>query len=158
MKIIVNVCVEKDGNILMVQENFGNVKGMWNFPAGHLEENEDFFSGAIREAKEETGFNVKLTGILDIQNCVYKDRHIIHIIFKADIIGGKIGFDPKEIMTVEFIDINKILKMTDKELRGAESRKTTIKKLIAGKIYPLELISNFNFENIKTEKTDIDKN
>lgn len=51
MNIIVNIVVKQDNKILMVQEGEGNSKGKWNFPAGHLEEGEDIFVGAIREAK-----------------------------------------------------------------------------------------------------------
>lgn len=152
MKVIVNVCVEKDGKLLMVQEGWGAVKGMWNFPAGHLEENENIFDAAIREAKEETGYSVKLTGVLDIQNCVYRDNHILHIIFTAEIKSGEIDFDPEEIMAVQFIDSNDLLAMTDQELRGAESRKITITKLLSKKIYPLELVNNLIDSNVSTDK------
>ena len=88
MKVIVNVLVKQDNKCLMVQENWGNVKGMWNFPAGHLDENENIFDGAIREAKEETGYDVKLTGFLGVQNSIFDNRHIIHVLFTAEIIGG----------------------------------------------------------------------
>ena len=107
MKVIVNVIVKQENKVLMVQENWGDVKGMWNFPAGHLDEGENIFEGAVREAKEETGYDVKLTGLVNIQNAIYDNRHIIHVVFAAEIVGGKISFDENEIMNVEFVEIDK---------------------------------------------------
>lgn len=146
MRIIVNVVVKQDNKILMVQENWGNVKGMWNFPAGRLDEGENIFDGAIREAKEESGYDVRLTGIVNIQNTVYEDRHVLLVNFSAEIIGGEVAFDPEEIMNVDFIEIDKLLKMSDAELRGGEPRRETIRKIQNNEIIPLDVISNYNFK------------
>lgn len=146
MHIVVNVIVKKDNKILMVQENWGNVKGMWNFPAGRLDEKENIFEGAIREAKEETGYDVKLTGLIGIQNAVYNDRHVIHFNFAAEVVGGEVGgFDPEEIAKVEYVDIDKLLAMPDTKLRGGDSRRETIKRIVEGKVLPLDAVSNFEF-------------
>jgi len=68
---------------------------------------------------------------------------IILFNFSAEIIGGKIAFDPDEIMAVDFLDPQVVLNMTDKQLRGLE-RKESINKLLRGEILPLDIISNFN--------------
>jgi len=146
MNIIVNVIIKQENKILMVQENCGNVKGMWNFPAGRLDEGENIFDGAIREAKEETGFDVKLTGIVNIQNVVYDDRHVIHVCFSAEVVGGSIAFDPAEISDVKYIDINELLSMSDSVLRGGDTRKETIKKVQNENILPLSIITNYNYK------------
>lgn len=145
MQIVVNVVVKQDSKILMVQENWGEVKGMWNFPAGRLDKNENMFDGAIREAKEETGFDVKLTGVVNIQNTVYSDRHVILINFSAEIVGGEVNFHPEEIADVKFIEASELLNMSDSELRGGEPRRETIRRILNGDVAPLDTISNFNF-------------
>lgn len=147
MKVIVNVLVKEDDKVLMIQENWGDYVGMWNFPAGHLDENENIFDGAIREAKEETGYDVELTGLLEVQNSVYDDRHVIHFCFTAKRVGGEVSFDENEIMNCEFVEIERLLNMSEKELRGAISRKETLRKLQSGKVIPLEFITNFDFRN-----------
>ena len=145
MKIIVNVIVKQDDKILMVQEGWGNVKGMWNFPAGHLDDGENLFEGAIREAKEETGYDVKLTGLVNIQNVLYDDRHVILIVFAAEIVGGEVKFDKNEIMNVEFVEIDKLLNMSDKELRGGDTRRESILKVKNNEVNSLSIVSNFDF-------------
>lgn len=145
MKVIVNIIVKQDDKILMVQEASGSEKGMWNFPAGHLDECENVFEGAIREAKEETGYDVEITGLVNVQNVVYDNKHIVHFVFLAEIIGGEINFDTKEIMNVEFIDINKILSMSDNELRGGDTRKESLRRVKNNEITSLSVVSNFDF-------------
>ena len=146
--IVVTVCALKNGKLLMVQENQEHCRGLWNFPAGHLDYNESIFDAAVREAKEETGFDVKLTGLIGIQNCKNViDEKVIHIIFfnfAAEIIGGEITFNKDEIMAVDFIDPKKILRMTSKELRNDTVRKDCIERLLSGEILPLDIISNFD--------------
>ena len=40
--------------------------GKWCFPGGFIEFDEDFLTAAIREVKEETGFDVEITSILSV--------------------------------------------------------------------------------------------
>lgn len=148
MKLIVNVLVAQNNKLLMVKEASGDSKGKWNFPAGHLDDNENLFTGAIREAKEETGYDVKITGLIDIQNLVTNEKHVVLIMFSAEIVGGDISFDKNEISAVEFVEIDKLLKMTDNELRSAEARKSSIKKFVDNKVYPLNIIENFDYRNL----------
>lgn len=49
---------------LMVRNNRGMNAGLYNFPGGHIEENETIDAGNSREIKEETGLEIK-----DVQAC-----------------------------------------------------------------------------------------
>ena len=40
--VVVGGILEIDGKFLLVQENKGRWKGIWNIPAGSLEDNESF--------------------------------------------------------------------------------------------------------------------
>ena len=66
MKVIAGCVIEKDNKILMVQEGLDFCYGEWNYPAGHVDEFENITESAIREVKEETGLDVKLTSVLPI--------------------------------------------------------------------------------------------
>ena len=46
--------VVNEGKVLLVQHNAGH----WDFPKGHMEENETEIETAIREVKEETNIDV----------------------------------------------------------------------------------------------------
>lgn len=137
-KIIVGVVIKKDNKILMVQEAMEEVYGMWNFPMGHVDEGETIFEGAIREAKEETGYDVELTSIISIQN--YPNKEAIKIAFNANIISGEIKYDKNETLDVKWIPIEKLEKMSDKELRAYNSSTDIIRDAKQNKQYPLEII------------------
>lgn len=137
-KIIVGVVIKKDNKILMVQEAIEKVYGMWNFPMGHLDEGETIFEGAIREAKEETGYDVELTSIISIQN--YPNKEAIKIAFNANIISGEIKYDKNETLDVKWIPIEELEKMSDKELRAYNSSTDIIRDAKQNKQYPLEII------------------
>lgn len=57
--------VDADARILLVQENDPGIAGLWHIPAGTVEPGERLEVTAIREAKEETGLDVRLDSYLD---------------------------------------------------------------------------------------------
>ena len=63
--VTVATIVERDNRFLMVyEESDGEL--VYNQPAGHLDPNETLKEAAIRETLEETGWTVKLTGVVGI--------------------------------------------------------------------------------------------
>ena len=140
MKTILTVVIKKDNELLMVQEAQEKCYKKWNFPAGHLDEGESVFDGAVREAKEETGYDVKLISLLSVQNYKRNDD-IIRIIFNAEIVSGDIAYDTEEILDVKWIPIETIENMGE-DLRGADSLLDIVNDVKANKQYPLEIIKN----------------
>ncbi len=63
--ITVATIVERDGTFLFVEERV-NDQLVLNQPAGHWEEDETLYEGALRETLEETGWEVELTGLVGI--------------------------------------------------------------------------------------------
>lgn len=139
-KIVVGVCIKKDGKILMVQEARKDIYKLWNFPMGHLDDGETIFEGAKREAKEETGYDVELTGIISIQN--FENKDLIKITFSGNVISGNILYDKNEILDVKWIPIEELEDMSDKELRAYNSSLDIIRDAKENKQYPLEVIKN----------------
>ena len=86
MQVIVGGIIEKEGKFLMVQEAKKKCYGKWNFPAGHLEEGETIYDGAIREIFEETGCRVRLTNVLPIINTELENVNFIFINFVAELV------------------------------------------------------------------------
>ena len=139
--IVVGVCIKNDNNeILMVQEAKDEIRGLYNIPAGKLDSNESIIEGAIRETKEETGYDVRLDSILCIQ--YLENKNILKIIFNASIISGSINFDKNEIMDIKWIPIEKLESMTNNELRSYNSNINIIKDSKNNKNYPIDIIKN----------------
>lgn len=146
MVVIAGCVIVRDKKILMVKEAKKKCYGQWNFPAGHVHEHELITEAAIREAYEETGCKVKLTGVLPI-SCVYFENGETHIMvrFTADIVEESIKFDTEEILDVQWLDIKDVKSMTDKELRGYDTSIQFIRDFEDEKIYPLDIFNNTKY-------------
>lgn len=98
-KLILNcggVVIEKDGKVLF-QRRADN--GKWSLIGGLVEMNETYAQAAVREAREETGLEVKLTGFLGIfhnHDMVWANgdaAHVISAMYTAEIVSGEPRID-----------------------------------------------------------------
>lgn len=64
--VTVAVVIERDGRFLVVEESAEQGRVVYNQPAGHVEKGETLEQAAIREALEETGWEVRLTAFLGL--------------------------------------------------------------------------------------------
>ncbi len=85
---IAGVIIEKDGKILMHRRSYEPGKGKLNFIGGYIDEGETAEQTAVREAKEETGFDVEIVAKLGEFGYFEREEKTIHI-FIAKIIGGR---------------------------------------------------------------------
>jgi ADP-ribose pyrophosphatase YjhB (NUDIX family) len=99
-KVAVGVLVERAGQLLLVRRNNDPEQGKWSFPAGFVDGGEDPARAAAREAREETGLSVRITGLLDVlarTNDVEGADFVI--VYSAEIVGGELvpGDDASEV-------------------------------------------------------------
>lgn len=57
------VIVDEDRRILMVRQHHEG-RDIWMVPGGGIEEGENSIEAAVREAKEETGLDIEVTGVV----------------------------------------------------------------------------------------------
>ncbi len=109
---VVAAClIKKDGKYLLVQESQPKAYGLWNLPAGHVDKGEKIRDAAIREAREETGFDVELINEITILH--EESTNAVKHIFSADIIGGEISFNADEILDVKWLTFEEIKTIND---------------------------------------------
>ena len=113
--VVVGVVIRRDGEFLLVQEKSPKIYGLWNFPAGHVDVGESLEQAAIRETKEESGYNVEIIQELAIFHVQSTDS--IKHAFEGKIVGGELKFPEDEILDAKWFTLNEIKQMKDK-LRG----------------------------------------
>lgn len=138
-KILVGGIIEQNGKYLLVQEAKEKCKGRWNIPAGHLEENETIIEGAKREILEETGYNVELTGLVQLSNKVTEKDNWLSIIFSAKIINGSIKYNQSEILAASWYSLEEIKSMQT-DLRAKDLIIGAITKYEKGNISDIDLL------------------
>ncbi|USB33399.1 NUDIX hydrolase [Paenibacillus sp. YPG26] len=85
-------------------------RSSWSLPGGAVEPNESLEQAAVREAKEETGLDVRVHGIVAVNECRFLElgEHAVFITFRAEIIGGNEEIlRPDEISEIAWIDIER---------------------------------------------------
>ncbi len=65
-KVAAGVLVEHESRVLLVRRRMRPGQGLWTFPAGFVDFDEDPAEAAVRECREETGVEVEITGLLDV--------------------------------------------------------------------------------------------
>lgn len=99
---------ESNENILMVKNKKGD-SYYWSIPGGAVEQGETLEQAALREAKEETGYDVEIVGLSTLREAYFEDRghHALLCTFLAEIVGGDINIsDPdNDIVEVRWVDI-----------------------------------------------------
>jgi len=94
------VILRRGRNVLLVKRKFEPRAGMWSLPAGFMEYGETVEETAIRELKEETNLDVRLTRLFGVYTgCDDPRNQAVLIIYEGEIIGGKLcpGDDASEV-------------------------------------------------------------
>jgi ADP-ribose pyrophosphatase YjhB (NUDIX family) len=79
--------VRRGDDILMIRDT---AQGMLVLPGGHLRWTESVEAGLRREVREETGFEVEPTRLLEVvsSSSGLSDRGIIRVLWEATLVGG----------------------------------------------------------------------
>lgn len=111
-QIIVGVggIVIKDNKVLLVRHTYGQFKGKWIIPGGHVEPGENIDDAVLREIKEETSIESRVKNIISIRSIVLPDGNSeIYIVFLLDYVSGTPTSDEIENDAADFFDINEVI-------------------------------------------------
>lgn len=82
------VCLRGD-DVLLIRRGAPPLEGQWSLPGGRIERGERAADAALRELREETGCSAELTGLIDVVDAIWPDRHYLLIDFAARWTGGE---------------------------------------------------------------------
>ena len=88
----VGTVVIKDKKVLLGKRKNVHGAGLWSFPGGHLEWNEDIAACAAREVKEETGLIVADLVKIAFENDIFKkeEKHYVTLYMLANKVSGEL--------------------------------------------------------------------
>ena len=98
---VVSLLVVRGDEVLLGKRLGDPGKGLWATPSGYIEYEDDFLTTAVREAKEETGLDVEIKSILNVQSSFVSEKyHFLGIYLLAEVTGGEIaaGDDLESVM------------------------------------------------------------
>lgn len=143
--VTVATVVVRDGRLLMVEETVGGQRVL-NQPAGHLEPDESLVDAALRETREETGWDVRLTCFIGAYQWRAPDdgdgqggRHYLRFAFGAE----PVRHDPARPLDSGIVQA---LWLTPSELQEQSGRHRSplvwqaVADYLAGRRHPLDLM------------------
>ncbi len=143
--VTVATIVERDGQLLMVEE-VSNGRLVLNQPAGHLEPDETLQAAAVREALEETRWDIRLTAFIGAYQWSAptveaggNGRHYLRFAFA----GEPIGENPSLVLDQGIV---RTLWMTPTQVQDAADRHRSplvwraVQDYLAGRRHPLDLL------------------
>lgn len=125
-----------DGSVQWVRGDGG-----WNIPAGRVNIGESLTEAAIREAREETGYDVKLQGIVQMMVSSQTKNPYMIVTFAATAGKNHNDFNREEIGDVAWLAEVEIKQLKDqKKLRSAHLVESAITRCHKNILAPLETI------------------
>ncbi|GAA0655060.1 NUDIX hydrolase [Brevundimonas lenta] len=107
------VCLRGD-EVLLIRRGQPPRQGEWSLPGGRIEAGERVVDAALRELREETGVEARITGLLDVVDGVFPDagRHYVLIDYAAEWLSGEpvAGDDAAE---ARFVALDQVTALID---------------------------------------------
>lgn len=87
----VGILIEMDGGVVLIRRHNPPHRGRWTLPSGFIEADESAEEAAIREAKEETGLDVEIIELADV-NSFPEGPPVsgIMVFYRTRPVGGKL--------------------------------------------------------------------
>jgi 8-oxo-dGTP diphosphatase len=82
---------DEHDRVVLVRRAIEPGYGKWVFPGGYVDRGEEVQAAAVREAREETGLDVRIERLIDIYS--YQGRTPVIIVYAATMTGGCLGCD-----------------------------------------------------------------
>src|SRR3989344_81097 len=113
------VLIDAKERVFLIKEDDKNhiSRGRWNLPGGSVDRNESLPEAALRETKEETGCDVRITSLLGVYECKKSDKNWLYVVFEARLAKERRGrpVDP-EVKEGKWFTKNKFLHLDSSQI------------------------------------------
>ena len=145
--VLAGVCLFHRSKMLLlklVKDNYDN--GKWGPPSGHGENGETVLETALRETREETNLDVKVSGIVQAAKLNISDgREFLMVVYFAEVKDiSKLKIDPKESSDYAWVNLNDI-ESGKYPIRSESFLGPILIKAFKEKSLPLDSFIEYNF-------------
>lgn len=88
-KVAAGVIVSLDEGLLLVRRGIEPAYGKWVFPGGFVDRGETVEEAAVRETREESRLDVRISRLLNIYS--YHNHPVIIIVYVGEVVGGQVA-------------------------------------------------------------------
>jgi 8-oxo-dGTP pyrophosphatase MutT (NUDIX family) len=144
-KAVVSTAVVEDSHVLMVHQAYGGDRGRWNLPGGKVQADELLLDAAVREAREETGCEVRVRGLGGLYHFVSRSgKPTLRFLFFADTLEGYPHPCDREVMDVRWFHLDQVETMTDNQLCKPQVLRRMLADVRLGRVCPLDTLREFD--------------
>ena len=106
MKVGVNVAIIHNNQLLLTKRNDFEV---WCLPGGHMDAGETVAEAAVREVKEETGLDIRLTQFVGVYSIPDANAWVnLMLSFTGEVIGGALKAQESEVLEMAYFPFDAI--------------------------------------------------
>jgi ADP-ribose pyrophosphatase YjhB (NUDIX family) len=85
------IITDEQNRVVLVKRAIEPGYGKWVFPGGYVDRGEEVRAAAVREAREETGLEVRLDRLINVYS--YAGRVPVIVVYSATVMSGCLGCD-----------------------------------------------------------------
>ena len=104
-KLAAAVLIAIDDRLLFVRRAIEPGLGRWSFPSGYVDRGESVEEAAVREVREETGLDVRLTGLVGLYSS--KDSPVVLAVYEGEVTGDEL-MAGDEVQETGFFDYREL--------------------------------------------------
>jgi mutator protein MutT len=94
-KVATGIILPMDGGIVLLRRAIHPSYGKWVFPGGYVDRGETPEAAAVREAKEESGLEVKIRRLVGLY--AYPGNAVILTVYAGEVTGGALRLDEESL-------------------------------------------------------------
>ena len=142
VNVICSVVIEKNGKYLLVKEAKKTVAGLWNFPSGKVQLNEDLINAAKRESLEETGYKCDIVDLMSIYYFYWDDMPGLTIRFNfwGKQISSKKNPLAKDVVESKWFTLEEIEKLASEDKLRHKTTHKQLNDIKKNQHHPLSII------------------